>query len=98
MRLFDVAEVPVLEVVVMLAMVNPFLEHVTQHDTAQQRRRGIPWKKDQAYGDSDRKDRQQIPYPAVDVCTIEGTFMVPEVCGLEVTVGQVSKILLDRPF
>jgi len=98
MRLLDVAEVPVLEVVVMLAMVNPFLEHVTQHDTAQKRRRGIPWKKDQAYRNSDREDWQQISYPAVDVRAVEGTFMVSEVSGLEVPVGQVSKILFDRPF
>ena len=96
MCLLDVAEIPVLEVVVMLAVVNPLLQDVALNDTAQQHGGRVPWEKEETYRDCDGKDRKEILDPAINMRAVERPFMMPEVSRVEVPVGQIRKILLDR--
>ena len=77
MRFLDVSKIPVLKVVVVLTVMDPFFQNIALDDTSQQHRGRVD-RKYETHRDGDHEDGKQILDPTVNVRTVKRSFMMSE--------------------
>src|SRR6267378_3517967 len=92
-RLFDVTEIAILKVVIMLAVVDPLFSDIKLHDAGQQHGSRVK-RKQKAYGNRNNKDRHQVFQTTIDMRAVKRPLVVSKVSRVKVLVGQVGKVFL----
>ena len=77
MRFLDVSKIPVLKVVVVLTVMDPFFQNIALDDTGQQHRGRVD-RKYEAHRDGDHEDGKEILDPTINVGTVKRSFMMAE--------------------
>src|SRR5258705_11906603 len=89
-----VAEVGISEIVVVRRVMDPLFGYVGLESTRDHHRSGERRKEKNAQGPKHNQERQQVAHLAAHMVTIKGSFVMSEMKGVKILIGQARKKLL----
>src|SRR5439155_5719603 len=90
---FDMPEVRILEVVIVLAVVDPLFSNIALNDASEHHGQCVRGE-NKTHGQRDQKNRKQVFQLTIYMSTIERAFVMPEVSRVKVLVSQAGEKLL----